>query len=71
MTHNPFQSRNNFRFLPSSYFHSKGPNESTRTKILKKIDQKDGQNQSRRYVVQKNAILTRLKYKTGIFAKLE
>ena len=42
--------RNNFRFLPSSYFHSTGPNESTRTK-----------NQSRSSLLQKNAILSRLK----------
>ena len=38
---------NNFRFLSSSYFHSTGPNESTRTKSFKKFDIKVGQNQSR------------------------
>ena len=60
--------RNNFRFLPSSYSHSTGPDESTSTKRFKKIVD---QNQSRSLWFQKNAILTRLEYEPGIFAKLE
>ena len=63
--------RNDFRFLPSSYFHRTGPNESIGTKIFKKFDRKLGQNQSRSSLVQKSAILTGLKSETEIFDRLE
>ena len=63
--------RNDFRFLPSSYFHRTGPNESIGTKIFIKFDRKLGQNQSRSSLIQKNAILTGLKSETEIFDRLE
>ena len=51
--------------------HSPGSDESTGTKSFRKFERKVAQNQSRSSLVQKNAILTDLKHKTGTLNKLE
>ena len=54
-----------------AYNHFPGSYESSHTKSFQKLEQKVGQNQSQSWWVQKNAILTGLKYEIGTFAKLE
>ena len=62
---------NQFRIMFPAYYHSIGPYESAGTKSFEKLDQKIVQNQSRSYLVQKNAIFTELKYEIGFFDSLK
>ena len=63
--------RNYFWILFPAKKHSPGSDESTGTKSFRKFERKVAQNQSRSSLVQKNAILTDLKHKTGTLNKLE